>query len=129
MVDAELGGLDVLVNNAGIGGESMLESEYADWEYLFQTNVLGYVACARMAVDRMKKAGRGEIVVRRPLPWDALGETAPRPWTDGDDVRAAEWLQRRELNVTPMTVSRSVGAVARDITIHYAIIPPNSDSR
>jgi putative DNA primase/helicase len=33
-------------------------------------------------------------------------------------VRAAEWLQRRELNVTPMIVSRSVGAVAREITVH-----------
>ena len=61
---------------------------------------------------------RQEIVVTRPLPWDASGEAAPRPWTDGDDVRAAEWLQRRELNVTPMTVSRSVGAVAREITVH-----------
>ena len=61
---------------------------------------------------------RQEIVVTRPLPWDAAGEAAPRPWTDGDDVRAAEWLQRRELNVTPMIVSRSVGAVAREITVH-----------
>ena len=61
---------------------------------------------------------RQEIVVTRPLPWDASGESAPRPWTDSDDVRAAEWLQRRELNVTPMTVSRSVGAVAREITVH-----------
>ena len=61
---------------------------------------------------------RQEIVVTRPLPWDASGEVSPRPWTDSDDVRAAEWLQRRELNVTPMTVSRSVGAVAREITVH-----------
>ena len=61
---------------------------------------------------------RQEIVVTRPLPWDASGEPAPRPWTDSDDVRAAEWLQRRELNVTPMTVSRSVGAVAHEITVH-----------
>ncbi|MBP7003530.1 VapE domain-containing protein [Amaricoccus sp.] len=61
---------------------------------------------------------RQEILVTRPLPWDASDETAPRPWTDGDDVRAAEWLQRRELNVTPMTVSRSVAAVAHEITVH-----------
>lgn len=63
-------------------------------------------------------AFRQEIVVRHPLPWDVPGGPAPRPWTDGDDVRAAEWLQRRELNVTPMIVSRSVGAVAREITVH-----------
>lgn len=63
-------------------------------------------------------AFRQEIVVRRSLPWDAAGGPATRPWSDGDDVRAAEWLQRRELNVTPMIVSRSVGAVAREITVH-----------
>ena len=69
-------------------------------------------------------AFRQEIVVTRPLPWDVSGEPAPRPWTDSDDVRAAEWLQRRELNVTPMTVSRSVGAVAHEITASGAIGGP-----
>ena len=62
---------------------------------------------------------RQEIVVTRPLCHGTRpAQAAPRPWTDGDDVRAAEWLQRRELNVTPMIVSRSVGAVAREITVH-----------
>ena len=45
-------------------------------------------------------------------------EKLPRPWRDADDVRAAEWLQRRELNVTPLVVSRSVIAVAREVTVH-----------
>ena len=52
------------------------------------------------------------------MPWDGSDDPIPRPWTDSDDVRAAEWLQHRELNVTPMTVSRSVGAMAREITVH-----------
>ena len=63
-------------------------------------------------------AFRQEILVMRALPWDGSDDPIPRPWTDGDDVRAAEWLQHRELNVTPMTVSRSVGAMAREITVH-----------
>ena len=33
-------------------------------------------------------------------------------------MRCAEWLQRREINVAPVVVSRSVGAVARDIRVH-----------
>ena len=61
---------------------------------------------------------RQEIVVNRPLPWDEGDADTPRPWTDADDVRCAEWLQRREINVAPVVVSRSVGAVARDIRIH-----------
>ncbi len=61
---------------------------------------------------------RQEIVVNRPLPWDPDAAAIPRPWTDADDVRCAEWLQRRDINVAPTVVSRSVGAVARDIRIH-----------
>lgn len=61
---------------------------------------------------------RQEIVVNRPLPWDPDAAAIPRPWTDADDVRCAEWLQRRDINVAPMVVSRSIGAVARDIRVH-----------
>lgn len=61
---------------------------------------------------------RQEIVVNRPLPWDEGDAGIPRPWSDADDVRCAEWLQRREINVAPVVVSRSVGAVARDVRVH-----------
>ena len=61
---------------------------------------------------------RQEILVARPLPWDERPDALPRTWSDADDVRCAEWLQRREINVAPVIVARSVGAVARDIRIH-----------
>jgi len=61
---------------------------------------------------------RQEVLVGRPLPWDSAADWKPRAWSDADDVRCAEWLQRREINVVPATVSRSVNAVARDIRIH-----------
>ena len=59
-----------------------------------------------------------EIVVARELPWDAPNVSHPRPWGDADDVRCAEWLQRHEINVPPVVVSRSVTAVARNIRVH-----------
>ena len=59
-----------------------------------------------------------EVRVSRLLPWDEPTTIIPRPWEDGDDVRCAEWLQRREINVAPVVVGRSVSAVARDIRIH-----------
>jgi predicted P-loop ATPase len=59
-----------------------------------------------------------EVIARRPLPWDDAHATFPRPWEDADDVRAAEWLQLRGINVAPLVVGRSVGAVAREIRIH-----------
>ncbi len=61
---------------------------------------------------------RQEIMVARALPWDESLATLPRAWSDADDVRCAEWLQRREINVAPAMVSRSVGAVAREVRIH-----------
>lgn len=61
---------------------------------------------------------RQEIIVNRSLPWDAQPAAGLRPWIDADDVRCAEWLQRREINVTPLVVSRSIVPVARDNCIH-----------
>jgi predicted P-loop ATPase len=59
-----------------------------------------------------------EIVVRQPLPWDRVETTLPRVWDDADDIRTAEWLQIRGINVAPVVVSRAVGAVARELRIH-----------
>ena len=59
-----------------------------------------------------------EIVARQPLPWDAATGPFPRPWEDADDVRTAEWLQLRGVNVAPLVVGRAVGAVAREHRIH-----------
>ena len=42
----------------------------------------------------------------------------PRPWEDADDIRTAEWLQLRGINVAPCVVSRAVGPVARELRIH-----------
>jgi putative DNA primase/helicase len=61
---------------------------------------------------------RQEVVVLRPAPWDDAEADYPRPWEDSDDIRLAEWLQHREVNVAPLVVGRSVGAVARETRIH-----------
>jgi len=65
---------------------------------------------------------RQEVAVLGALPWDDASDKTdviyPRSWDDADDIRAAEWLQHREVNVAPLVVGRSVGAVARDIRIH-----------
>lgn len=61
---------------------------------------------------------RQEVLIARRLPWDEQRACLPRTWSDADDVRCAEWLQRREINVAPAIVSRAVRAVAREIRIH-----------
>jgi NAD(P)-dependent dehydrogenase (short-subunit alcohol dehydrogenase family) len=59
--DERLGGLDVLVNNAGISSEPFEGEELDELEYVVRTNLVGYLACAREATRRMK--GRGGHIV------------------------------------------------------------------
>jgi putative DNA primase/helicase len=60
---------------------------------------------------------RQEITVNRPLPWENDVQI-PRPWSEADDVRCAEWLQRNDINISPAVVARSIGAVARAVRVH-----------
>ena len=60
--DQRLGGVDILINNAALAAQSILGSEYEEWQNVVQTNVLGYMACCREAIDRMKARGSGHIV-------------------------------------------------------------------
>lgn len=61
-VDEKLGGVDILVNNAALGGESVADTDYDQFDYIIRTNLLGYMGCAREAVERMKRKGEGHIV-------------------------------------------------------------------
>ena len=72
----ELGGLDVLVNNAYHEGvfASIEQSELADWRAPFETNVLGTLRLTRALLPLLRARGGGSVVmvnsmiVRRPLP-------------------------------------------------------------
>lgn len=53
-VDQQLGGLDVLINNAALGYGGVMEGGYDDWAYIIQTNLIAYLACSREAAERME---------------------------------------------------------------------------
>jgi len=60
-VDNTFHGLDILINNAGLTAEGITEGEYLDWQYVVNTNLLGYLACANYAAKRMEQKG-GHII-------------------------------------------------------------------
>jgi NAD(P)-dependent dehydrogenase (short-subunit alcohol dehydrogenase family) len=60
-VEATLGPLSVLINNAGVGGEGMaLEVSIEDWDNTFAVNVRGTFIAAREAARRMIASGVAE---------------------------------------------------------------------
>lgn len=61
---AHLGGLDVLVNNAGIAGPTgpVEELTPADWDRTISVNLNSQFYCARRAAPHLKAAGGGLIV-------------------------------------------------------------------
>jgi NAD(P)-dependent dehydrogenase (short-subunit alcohol dehydrogenase family) len=63
-VQAQLGGLDALVNNAGIAGPTAPIEEIAlgDWQACINVDLTGQFLCTRRAVPLLKAAGGGAIV-------------------------------------------------------------------
>ena len=74
-MDQEFDGVDILVNNAGIDGHRALCAEGApsDWRRVIDVDLIGPYHCAREAVARMRKQGRGVIInttsVHEFIPW------------------------------------------------------------
>lgn len=57
------GGLDVLVNNAGVSKVNVIQdTTLADWEEVMGVNLRGVFLCSREAARLMISAGRGTIV-------------------------------------------------------------------
>jgi len=58
----KIGRIDILINNAALAAQGVTDTKVEESEYVVQTNLLGYIACAQEAVGRMKKQKAGHIV-------------------------------------------------------------------
>jgi NAD(P)-dependent dehydrogenase (short-subunit alcohol dehydrogenase family) len=60
--DRAFGGVDVLVNNAGVGFfKNLEEMSLEEWNSIIETNLTGVFLCSRAAIGRMRRRGGGYI--------------------------------------------------------------------
>lgn len=75
-VERAFGGLDILINNAGMDGPHALvgDDDPQAWEKVIAVDLLGPYYCARAAISRMEKKKHGVIVnvtsVHEFIPWE-----------------------------------------------------------
>jgi len=64
LANEQLGGLDILINNAGIAGPTAPIEEIApdEWRRTIEVNLTSQYLCARRAVPLLRAAGGGSIV-------------------------------------------------------------------
>ena len=102
-IAATLGGIDVLINNAGLhrGGRAD-QLDLADWDAVLSTNLSGALHCVRAALPHMPKGSSivniGAVVGFRGFPGDSAYGASKAGLAGLTKVLAVE-LARREIRV------------------------------
>lgn len=92
-IDAELGPIDLCLSNAGIGGGGGVELPTADWQRMWDVNVMGHIHLARVLVPRWVERGGGHMMITASAAGllTQLG-SAPYAVTKAAAVSLAEWI-------------------------------------
>lgn len=115
-VDSVLGGIDILINNAALPARGIIEGEYEDWKYILETNVLGYIAFAKEAVNRMKEQKSGHIINIGSMSAEVKEKTGVIYVSTKTAIRGFSTALRKEINPLGIKVSHiEPGAVTSDM--------------
>jgi NADP-dependent 3-hydroxy acid dehydrogenase YdfG len=111
-VDIRWGGkLDIYINNAGLGGGRLIGGSYPEWKNLVDVNILGYIAFAGYAVERMEKQKSGHII--------NIGSMSANTRDSGSDVYNAT-------KAAVQAFSESLRKTVNPMGIKVSLIEPGS---
>jgi len=112
--DQTLGGLDILINSAALSAESISEMADSDWRYVIQTNLMGYMAATKEALNRMPQ--RGHIVLIGSMSADVREEGSSVYVATKAAIQGFAESLRKEVNPKGIKVSLvEPGAVGSDM--------------
>ena len=116
IVDTELGGIDILINNAALGAPGITKETYEDYKYIIDTNITGYLAFCEEAVIRMKTKKSGHIVNIGSMSAESKEPTSTIYVATKSAIRGFSTSLRKELNPLGIKVSLiEPGAVTSDM--------------
>lgn len=120
-VDREMERLDILINNAALGYGSVTEGEYQDWQYIVNTNLMGYMAMAHEAIERMKAHGEGHIVNIGSMSADVREKDSSVYVATKAGIQGFSEALRKEVNPLGIKVTLiEPGAVGTDMQSEYS---------
>jgi NAD(P)-dependent dehydrogenase (short-subunit alcohol dehydrogenase family) len=98
-----LGGLDVLVNNAGTGDPTgeFLELSYGEWRQVIDTNLSGAFLCSQRAARRMVEAGNGGRIINITSVHEHIPRTGASAYCASKGFAASRALFRRNGSGSP----------------------------
>ncbi|QEC52863.1 NADP-dependent 3-hydroxy acid dehydrogenase YdfG [Anseongella ginsenosidimutans] len=84
-VIAEYGGLDIVINNAGIDyTKSIEELSLDEWDRVMSVNLRGPFIISKAAFPHLRKSGRGHIV-------NIVSTACKRTWANASAYHASKW--------------------------------------
>lgn len=128
-IDRAWGGIDVLVNNAGIEGEPTFgwQGDPDQWMRVIDVNLKGAYLCARQALQRMVKQHAGVVInitsVHETIAW--TGHSAYVASKAGLSMMAKTLAQEaaphgvRVLNIAPGAIRTPINEIVREDTAQH----------
>lgn len=116
IVDSELGGIDILINNAALSAPGITQQTYEDYKYIIDTNITGYLAFAQEAASRMKEQKSGHIINIGSMSAESRNPESTIYVATKTAIRGFSTSLRKELNPLGIKVSLiEPGAVTSDM--------------